>query len=168
MENQPSQRVELLSGFGWIIVGGAIVDGSWTMDRLENLGINPYTAPGLVPGILGAVIVLCGLILALRAVRAGGLFTDGAAVTREPIINGRIVLVLALYLGFALGLVGRGLPFWAAAAIFIFLHIFLFQFAERRQAGTIWRGLIVAAAIGIGASLVIATIFQEFFLVRLP
>ena len=43
---QPSPRADLVSGLGWIALGGAIVYGSWTMDRLENLNINPYTAPG--------------------------------------------------------------------------------------------------------------------------
>ena len=101
--------------------------------------------------------------------RAAACRADGAVTApRAPIFNGRVFLVLVLYLGFGLGLVGRGLPFWAAAAIFVFLSIFLFQLPERRRQGTIWRGLIVAAAIGIGASFVITMVFQEFFLVRLP
>ena len=101
------------------------------MDRLENLDINPYTAPGLVPGVLGAVIALCGRShgacapCARRRVRAG--------TPREPIFTWRVALSLALCLGFGLGLVGRGPPFWAAAALFLFLHIFLFELGERRS-----------------------------------
>ena len=79
-----------------------------------------------------------------------------------------MALSLALCLGFALGLVGRGPPFWAAAAIFLFLHVFLFEFGERRKQRRLWRGLLVALAVSAGASFVITMIFQEFFLVRLP
>jgi hypothetical protein len=67
-----------------------------------------------------------------------------------------------------LGLVGRGPPFWAAAALFLFLHVFLFEFGERRKTHRLWRGLFVALAVSAGASFVITMIFQEFFLVRLP
>jgi hypothetical protein len=162
----PSWRVELVSGVGWIVAGAAIVYGSWTMDRLENLGINPYTAPGLVPGVLGAVIALCGLLMATRAVRTRRVV--GVAIASEPILNGRAALALALCLGFGLGLVGHGPPFWIAAAVFIVLSTFLFQLPERRRDGTIWRGLLTAAVIGLAASLVITIVFQEFFLVRLP
>ena len=44
----------------WIVFGSAVVYGSWTMDRLESLGIPPSTAPGLVPGLLGIGIVIFG------------------------------------------------------------------------------------------------------------
>jgi putative tricarboxylic transport membrane protein len=166
LDNQPSPRVEFFSGLGWIALGSAIVYGSWTMDRLENLNINPYTAPGLVPGVLGAVIALCGSIM---AVRAGTFGSDRAAATCASIFNWRVALSIALCLGFALGMVGRGAPFWAAAAIFLFLHVFLFsEFDERRGQRRLWRGVLVALAVSAGASFAITMIFQEFFLVRLP
>jgi putative tricarboxylic transport membrane protein len=168
LDNQPSLRVEFFSGLGWIALGSAIVYGSWTMDRLENLNINPYTAPGLVPGVLGAVIALCGSIMAVRAARTGVFGSDRAAATRAPIFNWRVALSIALCLGFALGLVGRGPPFWAAAAIFLFLHVFLFEFGERREQRSLWRGILVALGVSAGASFAITMVFQEFFLVRLP
>ena len=46
--------------------GAAVVYGSWTMDRLESLGIPPSTAPGVVPGLLGIGIIIFGLVLVLR------------------------------------------------------------------------------------------------------
>jgi len=163
LDSEPSARYDLPSGLGWIAVGAAIVYGSWTMDRLEYLHINPYTAPGLVPGVLGAMIVLCGALMALRALRAGV-----AHGPRPPIVTGRVALSLALCLCFALGLVGRGPPFWAAAALFLFLHIFLFEFVERRDQGTLGRGLLVALSVSAGATFLTTMIFQELFLVRLP
>ncbi len=77
-------------------------------------------------------------------------------------------LALVLCLGFAGGLVGHGLPFWAAASLYLFLHIFLLQLPERRAAGQVGRGVAVAAAVALGAGIGIAMIFQYAFLVRLP
>ena len=37
------------------------------MDRLEAQHINPYTVPGLLPGLLGLVMILLGVLLALRS-----------------------------------------------------------------------------------------------------
>jgi len=168
MEQRPSSRADFVAGLCWIALGGAIVYGSWAMDRLENLKINPLTAPGLVPGILGAAIVLCGLVMALRAARAGGLRARVPGAAAEPILTLRIAFSMAMCLGFALGLVGR-LPFWLAAGVFLFLHIFLFELRGARRSGRqLARGALIALAVGAGASFVITMIFQEFFLVRLP
>jgi len=67
-----------------------------------------------------------------------------------------------------LGTVGRGIPFWAGAAAFLFVYILLFELAERRGKRAHARAALLAAAVGIGASAVITFVFQEFFLVRLP
>lgn len=163
-------RADFFFGLFWIVFGGAIAYGSWTMDRLEYLHINPYTAPGLVPGILGAFVALFGAIMALRAWRGGAL---EAAAPGEPIVAPegwrRIALTLSLCVGFSVGLVGHGPPFWLSAAIFVFLHVFLFEYPDRHARGEgAWRGLLVAAAVGVGAAFVITLIFQELFLVRLP
>jgi hypothetical protein len=165
-EQQTPPRTDLYSAAFWVLFGGAIVAGSWRMDRLEYMHINPYTAPGLVPGILGAFIVLFGVIMAVRAVRAGAL--RAGPVGGEPIFNGRVALSAVLCIAFAAGLVGHGPPFWLAAGIFIFVHIFLFQYPERRASGDLAKGALAALAVAVGASFVITMIFQELFLVRLP
>lgn len=172
MGQRPSSRADFVAGLCWIALGGAIGYGAWAMDRLENLKINPLTAPGLVPGILGAAIALCGLVMTVRAVRAGALRARVPDAAAESIFTLRIALSMAMCLGFALGLVGRGLAFWLAAGVFLFLHIFLFEFrergGERRSGRQLARGALVALAVGAGASFVITMTFQEFFLVRLP
>jgi hypothetical protein len=160
----PPARVDLAAAAGWLALGAAIVVGSWRMDRLEELHINPYTAPGLVPGVLGLGIILAGLVLLIRSLRR--LPAAAAAVRVDRAGWGRAGLSLILCLGFAVGLVGRGPPFWLAAAIFLFLHIFLFQYPERRGRRT--GGVAVALACALGAAGVITFVFQELFLVRLP
>ena len=52
---------------------------SFAMDRLEAQHINPYTVPGLLPGLLGIVMILLGGLLALRSWRRGALHQSAAA-----------------------------------------------------------------------------------------
>ena len=66
-------RSDLKDGLGWMALGVAVLVGSITMDRLEQQHINPYTVPGLLPGLLGIAMVLLGGILALRSWRRGAL-----------------------------------------------------------------------------------------------
>ena len=166
-ERPPSPRSDLISGGVWVVIGTAIAIGSWNMDRLANQGVPPFAAPGLVPGVLGVLILLTAMVIVVRSVQRGALRPEGAGKAGK-MTPGRAALTLALCLGFAGGLVGHGLPFWAAASIYLFLHIFLLQLPERRAAGQVGRGVAVAAAVALGAGLTISLMFQYAFLVRLP
>ena len=166
---RPSARADLYSGIFWIALGAAIAVGSWNMDRLERLGVSFYTAPGLVPGILGVLLIVCGAVLLGRALREGAL----GALQRPPVLLEagtlrRAAITLVLTLGFAIGLVGHGLPFPAAAAIYLFAQIAVVQYPERKAKNQVGRGLLVAAAVGVVAAVVISALFQYVFLVRLP
>jgi hypothetical protein len=166
---RPSARADFYSGIGWVALGGAIAVASWNMDRLERLGVSFFTAPGLVPGVLGVLLAAGGFILLARAVREGAL----AGGQRPPVLlernmlrRGGIALVLAL--AFTLGLVGHGLPFPAAAGAYLFVQVALLQYPERKAKGEVLRGLVVAAIFAACAAAVVSFIFQEVFLVRLP
>ena len=137
------------------------------MDRLERLSAAIYTAPGLVPGLLGAAIALMSVILMVRAVRAGALVH-----VRLPKLkiadHWRLIAAIVLGLGFAIGLVGHGPPFWLAAAIYIAVAVFVFQFPDRRREGTLARGAAFAIVFGLIFGFAIHYLFQDLFLVRLP
>ncbi|SHK86833.1 Tripartite tricarboxylate transporter TctB family protein [Bradyrhizobium lablabi] len=165
-----SLRGDFLSAIGWLALGVAILIGSVMMDRLENQDINPYTIPGLLPGLLGIAMTILGALLAARSWRPH-LFASTA--NRTPVDRAeqkRLVLVLGLCLAFGVGLVGHGLPFWLAAAIFVTAAILLLQRRQEQSDGrtSSLRKFITAAAIGLGAGIVITIVFQEIFLVRLP
>jgi len=134
------------------------------MDRLESLSINPLSAPGLMPGVLGALLVLFGGLLLLRSRRRTGAATAAAAASAP-----RVALALLLCLGYAGGLLGRGLPFWLVSAGFLFASILAFRLLDRDPGGA-GAGRIAAssAAIALAAGLAIAHLFQDVFLVRLP
>jgi hypothetical protein len=164
-------RSELKQSLGWAVLGGAILVASLRMDRLESQGINPYTVPGLLPALLGIAMLLLAGLLALRSWRRGALLADASKAPRfDGAVARRIGLVVALCVVFGVVLVGHGLPFWLAAAIFVSVAIVSLQQPMRRAAG---RGLglrdvVVAAVIGLGAGGAITLVFQQIFLVRLP
>src|SRR5882672_1883957 len=162
-------RNDFMSAIGWMGLGIAILIGSVTMDRLEKQGINPYTIPGLLPGLLGIAMTILGALLAARSWRPHLLASAGKAVVNRA-EQMRILLVLGLCLTFGVVLVGHGLPFWLAAAIFVTTAIFALQYQARKSTGQqlTLRQFASTAAIGLGAGIAITIVFQEIFLVRLP
>jgi hypothetical protein len=161
---RPSPTADLVWSLVWIAAGAALFAGGYGMDRLERQHINPYTAPGLVPAALGIGIFVLGACLFARSVRsrASAAATAGGASVR------RFLLAAALCLAYAAGLVGRGLPFWAATAAFVFVAILAFRWRELTAAGRVGKGVAVAAACAIGTAAGVTAVFQELFLVRLP
>src|SRR6266849_2345813 len=115
-------RSDFLGGLAWIAFGTAVAVGSWRMDRLENQDVNPYTVPGLLPGLLGLAIGFFGTLLLARAWRQGAL---GGKSPRSAAMSAaerkRFLIVLGLCLTFGIGLVGHGLPFGLGAGLLITL-----------------------------------------------
>lgn len=169
-ERQPP-RADLHDAIGWAVLGVAVLAGSVTMDRLERQGINPYTVPGLLPGLLGIAMILLGGVLALRSWRRGALAQPVAPAggeAREQ--RRRIWVVSALCLGYCVVLIGHGIPFWLASTIYVAASILvvsrLSRDPEQRRLGP--RAWVLALVIGAVSSIVIQLVFQEVFLVRMP
>jgi Tripartite tricarboxylate transporter TctB family len=168
-----------VGGFVWILFGAIVFYGSWTMDRLESQGVEPITAPGLLPGLLGLGMIGFGLVLVLRrgaALHSGfepaghlGIAAESNAGAPDTLIDWRrLGLSWLLSIAFAGVLLGRGLPFWLLAAAFMFLHLVLLEDDDRIAARPLGRRLIVAALIAGGVAAAVTLIFQDLFLIRLP
>jgi uncharacterized membrane protein len=172
VDKKVSPQADFIAAWVWVAFGLAVLIGAWRMDRLESQGATAYTAPGLVPGILGAVLLLLGLVLAWRASRAGGHRLRTMRWALSPAARAVVLRVgafLVLALGYAAGVVGRGgIPFWLATFVFVTVSVLAFDWTRRRDAGQPWRGVLVAAAVGAGTSFLVSYVFQEIFLVRLP
>ncbi|MCB2023688.1 MAG: tripartite tricarboxylate transporter TctB family protein [Burkholderiaceae bacterium] len=173
-ETLPERRPplsDLRDAVGWAALGLATLIGSIRMDRLEQQHINPVTVPGLLPGLLGLAMLLLGLVLAVRSWRRGALLQ--ATPMPDPLAREqrkRVMVATALCLGYAVVLVGHGLPFWLASSIYVTASILVFQRlspdpAQRRLSG---RVIAQALVIGILASVVTWLVFERVFLVRLP
>jgi hypothetical protein len=164
-------RSDLKDAIGWMVLGVATLVGSVTMDRLEQQNINPYTVPGLLPGLLGLAMVLLGAVLALRSWRRGALaapLPPASAELREQ--RKRVAVVAALCCGYGVVLIGHGLPFWVASTIYVTASILVVRRMSRdpgeRQLGP--RAWVQALVIGLCTAVIVQVVFQEVFLVRMP
>ena len=160
-------RADLGFGVGWAVFGATVLAASWRMDRLDSLHINPWSAPGLMPGVLGALMMLFGAALALRAAAQGALGGRDAA---SGVSVRRTALALALCFAFAAGLLGHGWPFWLTSFAFLFIAILAFRILDRDAESPVSPGRLAAstAAIALIAAVVIGLVFEKVFLVRLP
>lgn len=170
------RRAEALGAAFWAVLGATIFVASWRMDRLEHQGIAPASAPGLLPGLIGALMVVFALVLAWRAWRPARAETadhdtadDDAADDGEPPGAWRgSALATLLCLVFAGISLGHGLPFQLEAAIFIAAFTAAFRWREWRAESRIARGLAETTAIAVVSALAIGWLFESVFLVRLP
>ena len=161
MEMSTADRVTAIA---LAALGLSMSIGGYRMDRLEIRGVHPASIPGLVPMILGVLLVVCALLLWRDAprneqTRGASILTDGSWT--------RLGLTAATCLAYALVLIGW-LPFLWATALFVFAFAAIFSWpaeADRRgQAEALAGAASLAIATGWGTAL----LFSEVFLVRLP
>jgi hypothetical protein len=160
-EGGKTARSDLWGGAGWVGLGLLIVVGSLRMERFESMGAQLYTMPGFVPGMIGCLVAVLGLVLMLRGwLRRAREATADAA---EPLLNRRIAITMLLSLLYAGLLIGRA-PFWLVTALFVAAFVATFAPPEQPPA----RRLIVSLVAGVLTSAVVTLVFQHVFLVRLP
>lgn len=150
----------------------SVIVMSYTMPRLERRGIDPFSAPGVVPGMIGGILLCLALILFVRSVRRGGylLLSKNNYPEDEPRNRGavlRVSLTLIISVIYAIGFLGR-VNYSVATAVYIFGFICLFEYqsgvpltAQKRM----FFHAVVQALIGAVA---ITLVFQKLFLVDLP
>ena len=161
-------RADLVAAIAFIVLGALVLYGSWTMPRLEARRIHPMTIPGLVPGILSIALLLCGGLLALRAVRTRA--DNGWAALRQSLWSEgarRVLVLLALIFVYTLVLVDR-IPFWAATALFVFAFILTFEVWLTSRERRPMVSLAWAFGLAMVASVSVTLVFERLFLVRLP
>jgi putative tricarboxylic transport membrane protein len=162
-------RADLIAGAVLALLGVMVVYWSWTMPRLENRGVPPMTVPGLVPGVLGAILAGLGGVLALRSLPALG---DSAgwrhfARTLAGVEARRATAVVALVLLYALGLVGL-VSFWLATALFVLAFVLVFEVWLAAPSRPLGRSLLTGALQAAIVGAVVVLVFERGFLVRLP
>ncbi|MEJ2056241.1 MAG: tripartite tricarboxylate transporter TctB family protein [Desulfofustis sp.] len=149
----------------------SVVVMSYTMPRLEHRNIDPFSAPGVVPGMIGMILLGLSLILFFRSIRRGGylLFgaTDGVDISAQKGGKIRVLLTLALSLIYAVGLLGR-INYGLATFIYIAACILIFEY--RSDIGLMVQKKMIAVALfeAVIAALSISLIFRKLFLVDLP
>ena len=131
-DEKPSPFADLVTGAGFLALAAAIVIGAWRMDRLQHLQASIYTAPGLVPALCSAARSDSWPCCSWRAPSARAHWRRRHGRRCRFADHWRLIAILALSLIYAIGLIGRGLPFWLASAIYVAATVFVFQFADRQ------------------------------------
>jgi Tripartite tricarboxylate transporter TctB family len=168
-EQQAPPRTDLWIAAAFLVLGVAVAWLAFLMPTFTDQRGEIYTAPGLVPGVYGVVIVLLSIWLGVRAVRQGALDASvGEHVAAQPATRDwRLAIAAALGLFFVAGLIGR-VPFWLASAIFVTLFTVVFEW----QPGQAWkiraRRIGEAVAIGLATGAAVTLVFEKVFYVRLP
>ncbi len=157
------RRADFWFSIGLTAFAVAVAVESWRMPRLQELGVHPMSAPGLTPGLIGLVLVLLGLALLFRSLRARPRPEDEPAPAVDPSGPRRLLVTLALCLVYALGLVGT-LPFLWATGLFVFAFVASFSFERSRPL----RSLASAGAMAVAVAVSVTLLFEQVFLVRLP
>jgi putative tricarboxylic transport membrane protein len=172
MQTRPLVRADLVTGVILTVFGLAAVAESYGMPRLAERNINPWTAPGVVPGLLGVVITLLGIILASRSLFAGAFHPPQVTLSPEDATEQRagrwrLGMCCLLCFVFAVVLVGH-IPFWLATGLFVFTFIVVFEWQANDEQAARTRKLAFAVGIAVLAAAIIPYTFQNLFLVRLP
>lgn len=155
-------KADLATGVVVALLGLAVLVLSLEMPSFADRGVNPLTAPGIFPTAIGAVLLLCGGLLAVRSLASGGL---GERAAWSLAGAGRILGTLILML-IAVALVGR-IDFRLVAGGFTLA--FVTVFLDWRVSGRALARRLAAVAITVAmTALIIPTLFESVFLVRLP
>lgn len=169
LETARRDCADFASGLAFVALGLGVFAASWGMPRLENRGVHPLTAPGLVPGMLALALIVCGGLLAAKARRGAAGRTGWRALA--GLLRGfeavRVAAALVLVLIYTLLLVGW-LPFGPAAALFVFAFIATFEIALPSGPVAVRRTLVWGAGVAIVTGVVVVQVFERVFLVRLP
>jgi hypothetical protein len=158
-------RADIITSVFFMVLGAAIIEESWRMPRYTDVGGNIWTAPGIVPGMLGAALALMAFILFMRSLaarRAGAVDEPG-----EPGGWKRVAIAAGLCIAYGMILVGQ-MPFWLATFIFVFVFIAYFELANEEARAHWLRHIVVAAIIAALTGGTVTYIFQNIFFVRLP
>ena len=162
---------------GVILVSGILITlGAWNMPRFEERSINPWTVPGIMPGFVGAVLSILGLLLLIRggrnvlASRARAEGRAGATPVPAPAlaVTGPRAIAVCLGLGLLFVATVGSAPLIPVTFLFLFSFMAAFEMPAILKSGRRLARLLTIAVYAAVASIAIPILFRDVFLVRLP
>lgn len=170
MQPKAMAKADFITSIVLLAFSIALTEESWRMPRLVDQGINPWSAPGVVPGFLGLILLVLSLWLLFRSIVRGGyrLGWTKQLVQEHALHPGMMRMFTTLGLCVAYGLMLGRLPFWLATFIFVFAFTSIFEWDPELSKGNRKLMLVKAFLLAAGASAVVTISFQYGFLVTLP
>lgn len=171
MEEKNMSKADFATAIGLSLFGLAIIIRSLQMPRFTSLGVNPYSVPGIVPGLLGVVLTILGLMLLVRSIRRKGyrlgLNVETISGYLADASTKRFLTTLLLSVIYGV-VVLRRVPYALATGLYVFAFVLIFEYrpGERlfSQKRTLFFSFLEALLVSAGVTLV----FRYLFLVDLP
>ena len=150
--------------------GSGIVAHAFQMPRFQNLGANPFSVPGIVPGILGAIIFVLSAVVFFRSLRRHGYRLERKKTPHGFMVDPdmrRMLLTAALCILYGIGLVGRT-NYYLATFLFVLAFLVLFQYRVAAKNSGRMRLLLASLVQAVLTAAAIGAVFRYLFLVELP
>ncbi len=170
MTEKSMVKADFVTAVVLIVIGIAILIISIQMPTMADRNQSVFSAPGVVPGFIGVMIILLSFSMLLRSIRKRAIaeLREGAipkgSLTQESTKRILTTIVLCLLYAFLLGKLWFGVPTFA----FIFAFILIFEYDRKKPLSAQVKKLLVAALIAALTTAAVMLVFQKLFLVNLP
>jgi len=159
------KKADYLTGLALILLSVYVLAESWRMPRMEHLQAHPLSVPGIVPAFLAVVLLIFGLILVGRSVKAGGhrlgLSRDGLRKVLAAPGNQRLLWTAALTFLYAGVLVGHA-PYGLSTGLFIFVFVVIFEWRRGMSFREGRRVVLAASILAIVVAAAVASFWSRF------
>jgi hypothetical protein len=141
------------------------------MPRMEEVGADPYSAPGIVPGFLGVIILFLSIILLVRSILNKGhqpeiTWDKIIAFFRDEAIL-RVVLTIILSVIYGAILLGS-IPYVLATFLYGLLFVLIFEYHFDKPFHGQEKTVVFSFVQAVLVAGVVAAVFRYVFLVKLP
>jgi hypothetical protein len=171
MKESNMPRADFVIGILLLVFGIAITWNSLSMPRYEEQGGTFLDSPGIVPAILGMLIIVFAAILFVRSIIRKGyrLGINGATLlgVLRDVETVRMIVIIALGVFYGLFLL-RWIHFIASTAIFVFAFVIIFEYELKKPFAAQWKVPLFAFVMSAGTTAAVYFAFQYLFLVNLP
>jgi hypothetical protein len=156
----------LLMCFGvWIVIH------SLQMPRFKEVGANPFSVPGIVPGILGIVIFILSLVVFIRSLTHKGFRLGLNLQTLKNFFQDtslqRMLLTICICIIYGIFMVGS-MNYYLATFIFVLVFLILFQFLDAENVTGRGKLLVLSILQAVLVAGIVGAVFRYLFLVDLP
>ena len=138
---------------------------------MEEVGANPYSAPGIVPGFLGVILFCLSNILLVRSIRQDG---HSLGLTWQRVLaflkdesSIRVFLTLIISGIYGIGLLGN-VPYLLATFVYVMVFIILFEYSFHQKLNEQVKIVFFSFVQALLTAGTVAAVFRYLFLVKLP
>ena len=171
MKESNMPRADFITSIILVVVGVATVWNSLEMPRYEDQGGSFLDSPGIVPAILGVLLVALSLVVFIRALVRKGYLLGINGPTLAAVLKDTMTVRMLVTIGFGVvyGLfLMRWLHFIASTLIFVFVFIVVFEYDLKKPLAAQWKVPVFAAIVSVATTAGVFAAFQYLFLVNMP